>query len=63
MPQEHTDRTRMSLVLVAALWLSALAILFVGLRLRTKPVLLVGLLDLALALGATTLFLAERRRR
>jgi hypothetical protein len=56
------DRTRISLLLVAALWASALAILFIGFRLRLKPVILVGLLDAALAFGATTLLLASRAR-
>jgi hypothetical protein len=56
------DRTRVSLALVAALWISALAILFIGFRLRLKPVLLVGVLDAVLAFAATTIFLAGRSR-
>jgi hypothetical protein len=60
--EKSPDRTRISLVLVAALWASALAILFIGFRLRLKPVLLIGALDAALAFGATTLLLAGRTR-
>lgn len=56
------DRTRISLVLVAALWLSALAILFIGIRLRLKPVMLVGFLDAMLALGVTALAFGGRPR-
>jgi len=56
------DRTRISLVVVAALWLSALAILFIGIRLRLKPVMLVGFLDAMLALGVTALAFGGRRR-
>ncbi len=56
------DRTRISLLLVTTLWLSALAILFIGLRLHLKPVLLVGGLDAMLALGATSLVYAGRSR-
>jgi hypothetical protein len=55
------DRTRVSLLLIASLWASALAILFIGFRLRLKPVLLIGALDLVLALGATTLVLSRKR--
>lgn len=56
------DRSRISLFLVLALWLSALAMLFIGFRLRLKPVLLVGLLDTLLALGATMLFVRAQSR-
>lgn len=56
------DRTRISLFLVLALWLSALAILFIGFRLRLKPVLLVGALDMLLAFGATMLFVRTHSR-
>jgi hypothetical protein len=62
MPNAAPDRTRISLLMVAMLWASALAILFIGFRLRLKPVLLVGALNLVLALGATTLLLAGRAR-
>lgn len=62
MAASSPDRTRVSLVLVSALWISAAAILFIGFRLRLKPVMLVGLLDAALAFAVTTLVLAGRRR-
>jgi hypothetical protein len=56
------DRTRISLFLMTALWLSAIVILFIGFRLRLKPVMLVGFLDLFLAIGATALVFTGRDR-
>lgn len=62
MSRPAPDRTRVSLVLVTALWLSAIAILFIGFRLRLKPVMLIGFIDALLALGATALAFGGRRR-
>jgi hypothetical protein len=42
MAREGGDKTRLVLMVAAVLWISAAALLFVGLRLRLKPVLLVG---------------------
>jgi len=49
------DRTRMQLLLVAFLWGSALLLLFLSMRLRAKPLFMLGLADLLLAILVTAL--------
>ncbi len=47
----------MVLTLAVILWVSAAAAVFIGIRLRVKPILFVGLLDGLLALAVTTIAL------
>lgn len=56
------ERTRKILVMVAVLWLAAVAALAVGMRTRIKPVLLVGFVGLAAALVLTQAWLRAGRR-
>jgi len=53
----------MSLMLAVILWVSSLALLFVGLRLRMKPLLLVGAFELLLALFASAIIFGPGKRR
>lgn len=62
MTQEQPDRTRVLLLLVVALWGSALVMLFLGFRLHLKPLIVAGALDALVALGATTLIFGGRPR-
>lgn len=51
------DKSRLTLTLAVILWVSAAVALFVGIQLRVKPILFVGLLDGLLALVVTMLAL------
>jgi len=57
------DKTRMVMFVAVVLWISAVAALFVAIRLRMKPLLFVGLLDGMLALFITALAVNSARRR
>ncbi|HEX9781104.1 MAG TPA: hypothetical protein VGA56_00025 [Opitutaceae bacterium] len=63
MTARRDDKTRMVMLVAVVLWISALAALFVAMRLRMKPLLFVGLLDGLLALFITTLAVNSARRR
>lgn len=56
------DRTRLQLLLVAVLWGSALLLLFLSMRLRTKPLFMLGLADLLLALLVTILAINQWKK-
>jgi len=55
MTEPPADRIRMQLMLVAVLWGSSLLLLFLAMRLRTKPLFMLGLLDLLFAVLVTLL--------
>ncbi|WP_442886637.1 hypothetical protein [Congregicoccus parvus] len=57
------DKTRMVMLVTAILWITAVATLFMAFRLRMKPLLVVALLDGAMALVLTTLLVHGARRR
>ena len=61
-PKVRDDKTRMVLMVAVILWISAFALLFVSFRLRMKPLMLVGLLDGALALIVTVLAVNSSRQ-
>lgn len=51
------ERTRKLLLMLAVLWIAAVAALVLGMRTRIKPVLLVGVVGFAAALVVTQLWL------
>lgn len=53
----------MPLVLGVVLWVSSIALIFVGLQLRMKPLLLVGAFELLLALFVTVVVFGVGKRR
>lgn len=57
MSEPPADRIRMQLLLVACLWGSSLLLLFLAMRLRTKPLFMLGIFDLLLAILVTSLAL------
>jgi len=55
-PDGH-ERTRKILMLAVALWLASMTAIFLGMRTRLKPVLIVGLVGGLLALVVTQFWL------
>ena len=51
------DRSRTMLALAVILWVSAAAAVFIGVKTRAKPILLVGMVDGMLALAVTVMAL------
>ncbi len=61
-PRDGQERTRTLLASAAVFWAAAVIALIVGMRTRLKPVMLVGLVGVFVALAMTQFWLRRRMR-